>query len=485
MGGILGIIDRNFRLTNEPGGLGLSCTAAGLALAGVPLLQKSATAFAVRPAADIEALIRAAYGDDVVLAAVLPGIEAVARALSRGELARAMVLAVMTRLPELGWGAAARLAAAEDRLRKQAQPEDRDWHGRWTDGDSVDGPIAESSRDLVGSDPTRNLLDPTPRPTLFSDDGSLREEAEDELGGSSPLEQEYDHLRPVELADKAIRFGDWLAREGKNLSPEDRENALAEYSFLERRILFWNSYGYKPFEAAANLNSAALSLFFGAQLAGIRSVEQIPLSMASVAIGAMLSDEGQRGLQPRRSPARTEMEHEAYPGGRQSTFEENYHPNVEISPADPSTGTVSFADVGVPWKAAIQPRGIAWQNIRAAKYPGNRRLGRWSKSFDSYNDGTEEAISEKTLNTLDFTYASNPKNVFSKLKQYIDQAADYWNRRIWYDLDPRQIKSKTIELAIPQFVSPQQWQQLSKAVEYGRIRGVKVNITVDKVHGSP
>ena len=55
----MGYVERNFRLTNEPGGLGLSCTKSGLSLAGVPLLQKSETGFVPRSATEIEALGRA------------------------------------------------------------------------------------------------------------------------------------------------------------------------------------------------------------------------------------------------------------------------------------------------------------------------------------------------------------------------------------------------------------------------------------------
>ena len=53
-----------YRLTNEPGGLGLSCTPAGLSLAGVPLLEKTGAGFAPRPAPEIASLIQAAFGAD-------------------------------------------------------------------------------------------------------------------------------------------------------------------------------------------------------------------------------------------------------------------------------------------------------------------------------------------------------------------------------------------------------------------------------------
>jgi len=54
---------RIFRLTNEPGGLGLSCTPEGVSLAGVPLVCKTRTGFVARPAAEISSLLKTAYGD--------------------------------------------------------------------------------------------------------------------------------------------------------------------------------------------------------------------------------------------------------------------------------------------------------------------------------------------------------------------------------------------------------------------------------------
>ena len=119
-------VERSFRLTNEPGGLGLSCIESGLSLAGVPLLQKSATGFASRSATEIESLVHAAYGGDVSADDLLPGIDVVVRALNRGEIARAMTGAVLLRLPELGWNCAARLADAEDRISKYSPDQLRD-----------------------------------------------------------------------------------------------------------------------------------------------------------------------------------------------------------------------------------------------------------------------------------------------------------------------------------------------------------------------
>jgi hypothetical protein len=116
-------------LTNEAGGLGLSCTEAGLLLAGTPLLQKSEAGFAPRSMAEIEGLVQAAYGKDMKATDLLPGINSVAIALNRGETAHAMTVAVLMRLPELDWTAAARLAHAENRVKKYDPDEPRDPDG--------------------------------------------------------------------------------------------------------------------------------------------------------------------------------------------------------------------------------------------------------------------------------------------------------------------------------------------------------------------
>jgi hypothetical protein len=100
----MGLIDRTFRLTNEPGGLGLSCSELGLSLAGVPLLHKTRSGFALRSPDEIEALVKAAYGAEAIAPELLRGFDTVARALNRGDLALAMTAAVMTRLPEIGMG---------------------------------------------------------------------------------------------------------------------------------------------------------------------------------------------------------------------------------------------------------------------------------------------------------------------------------------------------------------------------------------------
>src|ERR1700734_2398321 len=123
---------RVFRLTDERGGLGLSCTPAGVSLAGVPLLRRAHAEFVPRPASEVALLLEAAYGKDSP--GLQPRLGAIAQALNCGDFALAMIAAVHTRTPELSQEAALRLADADEALTKYNYNPDepRDWHGRWT-----------------------------------------------------------------------------------------------------------------------------------------------------------------------------------------------------------------------------------------------------------------------------------------------------------------------------------------------------------------
>ena len=133
--------------------MGLDCSPRGLSLAGVSLLRKDA-GFSPRPTEEIEALIKAAYGQVVDPARLADGLDVVARALNSGDLGRAMIAALRLKLPNLDEAAAARLAGAEDMLAKYDPNEPRDERGRWTTGAAAGSTPGGASRP-VQSRPTR------------------------------------------------------------------------------------------------------------------------------------------------------------------------------------------------------------------------------------------------------------------------------------------------------------------------------------------
>lgn len=458
----MGVIDRYFRLTNEPGGLGLSCTESGLSLAGVPLLHKSEAGFAPRPPDEIDSLVRAAYGAGVGVGAddLLPGFDAVARALNRGELGHAMIAAVLTRLPELSWNDAARLANAEDRLRKYNPAEPRDEHGCWTS----DGGVGASGQDRLPG-----------YPVDFGPEDDDAEPPDDR----SPLERKYDDLGPVEFAKQVLLFGDGLEREGKGFTPEEQQNARAEYNFLQDRLSFWLGHDNKPLEAQANLISAALSLYQGAVLSGIVPVGgergDIPQSMVVAAAGAIALDDSQPGL-----PVRSRSTGSALDSG--STEPEEQTPagqlrGEQLTPYDDLGGVADNAQVQIKWGGDIKAAGKQWEGYIAAENPDARVLQTDTKTFDLFYEPSGKAISAKSLDPLCYGYINNPKRVYYTIKRYVNAAANYDKTRAWFDLDPTIIESRTVRLGVRDYITPSQWQQLNRVVLYGKSRGVSVVVT--------
>ena len=477
---------RTYRMTNEPGGLGLSCTAAGLSLAGTPLLRRTEAGFALRPGAEIDSLMKAAYGAEGDAARLQSSLQAIARALNGGELARAAIAAVLTRTPELSLEAARRLAAANDNLTKYDPNEPRDWHGRWTtDGVAPPAPSPTSA----GYGAARREADPTsariagPAATpvsAASQDPSSTPDASATAGigadkdgrqGSTALEQafesEYDDLGPVDFAKQVIQFGDHLEREGANLPPADKARALAEYALLEDRLSFWLAYEYTPPTARGNLLSAAQFLFQGAMISGIAQPGHLPKSMLDVAADVWANDNPP--LRP-RFPA---------------------DPAVEIAPRAPAApeallapareveglgGTIDNSNVGIEWSKGIADQGEPFETYVEAQLPNAKELPPTAKAFDQFDATTGTAVSDKTLNTLSVSYIRNPQRIYWQLKQYVDAVADY-EPRAKADVKPATIQSKMLQLAIPEYTSPTQWRYLLWALGYGSERGVSITIT--------
>jgi hypothetical protein len=269
---------RKFRLTNEQGGLGLSCSPAGLALAGVPLLHETAAGFEPRPASEIATLLKAAYGANGGPILLQSRLEAIAQALDNKDFGLAAIAAVQMRIPELNSESAARVAHAEEKLSKYNYnpSEPRDWHGRWTRNGSA-GPVSVAALGIESEQRVDSRA--YGRPQRFADnassdaaapsDGADGDRAQAPKSREKAFERKYDDLGPVDFAKEVIRFGDWLGREGKDLSSAEKDDAFAEYSFLHNRVLLRLAQDYESMTVQGNLHSAALTLYQGAVNAGL------------------------------------------------------------------------------------------------------------------------------------------------------------------------------------------------------------------------
>lgn len=475
-----GSVIRMFRLTNGPGEFGLSCNPDGLFLGGVPLLHKTRGGFEPRPAPEIAALIKAAYGAESDPVRLQSSLGSIARALNSGDFALAAITAVQTRTPELSCEAAARLVDVEKNLTKQRlakydPDEPRDWRGRWTtertSGSATttapvgDG-VANQGNDLTDSRVSNPEQDATDRnaPLIPISSAASNDEVDsDRSQAPSSLEQEferkYDDLGPVDFAKQVIQFGDWLGRAGANLSPEEKQRALAEYSFLQNRLSLWLGYDYKPPTAQGNLISAAQTLYQGAINGGIVQVGNLPESMLAVGGTTSFFTDGAPRVRPSTKPAFDEA-----PSGPPQLPKE----------MEGLAGIADRTDANFQWNGGIASRK-KFEGYIAEQDPNFEQLRDGSKTFDLINRSTGEAISAKTMNTLSATYIKNPQEIYRRVTRYVDAAANYQPRKS--DLDPSDIQSKTLHLAVPEWTSPTQWRYLLRAMIYGRDNGVKVVIT--------
>ncbi len=475
---------RMFRLSNDPGERGLSCTPDGVALAGITLIRKTPAGFIPRPAGEIASLLKAAYGDRPM---ALPSkLDTIAKALNSGDFAMAMIAAVHTQTPELDADAAMRLVQADERLTKyNYNPEEpRDQRGRWTaDGSAAPAaltalPIDADSRTAVADDrPWRVAENTFPPSTSLSDatasssSGSSgapadRDDSSKPLTSEEKLERKYDDLGPEEFSKEVIKFGYWLEAHGRELSPADKEQALAEYAFLQTRLSIWLNYDYKSALEHGYLLSAATRLYQGATNSGLVPVGRLPASMLDAA-GMLALYDNPPPLRPR-------------PGTKPRAEE---LPTEFLKPSeDPRfVPIVDREAAGIVWGKGIQEQGIGrsntgWEIYVAGQDPNNKLLRPNATGFDVFNWINGEATSAKTLNTKTMTYINEPREIYRTLTGYVDDVLNY--QPYWrFDINPALIKSKTIQLAIPEETSLEQWRQLLRAIVYGKDNNVKIVIT--------
>jgi len=137
-----------FKLDQDSKGRGLRCDSAGLFLGGEALLGRNAAGnFEARPGLELRKTFDRIYGDDADWESRIRSVRLVASALNKGEMARAMMTAVLMRLPDPA--SPIRIADADGVLEKAGYNpgEPRDQRGRWANLlDEAEAALAEIGR---------------------------------------------------------------------------------------------------------------------------------------------------------------------------------------------------------------------------------------------------------------------------------------------------------------------------------------------------
>lgn len=238
------------------------------------------------------------------------------------------------------------------------------------------------------------------------------------------FERKYDDLGPEEFSKKVIEFGYWLEAHSRELSPAEREKALAEYSFLQNRLLLWLNYEYKSVREYGYLLSATTKLYQGANNSGLVPFGHLPASMLHVAGTIALFDTPPpRRLRPTTKTPAEELPAELKPPK-----------GVELG------AVVDRETAGIVWGKGIKVQGlgegeIGWEAYNASQNPNAKRLRPGSTGFDLFEEMTGEATSAKTLDTKTMTYIRKPQEIYKKVQLYVDGVVNYEPSKN-FDVDP-------------------------------------------------
>ncbi len=233
----------------------------------------------------------------------------------------------------------------------------------------------------------------------------------------------------------------------------------------QNRLLDWQRYEYKSPQEGGHLASAAWRLFQGAINSSLVSARDLPPSILDAAGTIALLENSS----PTRPLPRTGPRVEEPPPTRFKPIE-----NVEVG------AIVDRETAGIVWGKSIREQGIGqrergWEKYNAEQNPDAKLLPPGSKGFDLFAERTGEAISAKTLDTKTMTCIRKPQEIYKRVTRYVDEVVNAPRRGT--DVDPAVISSKTIELAIPEQTSPEQWRYLLRAIIYGKDNRVKIVVT--------
>jgi len=268
-----------FKLDQDPRGVGLRCDGSGLFLGHDTLLRRDRRGvFEARPAGELHDVLGRAYGDETNWESRIRSANLVADALNKGDTARAMMVAVLMRLPDPG--GSIRIADVNGVPAKVGYDPDepRDQRGRRTSGGSGDADanthhrpaaaqLADAGLSDVSTDPVAQAAvrateaAPNPQPNIFLAAADEEEERDPRLriGGNHPPIEELIPQRLLQSpAGPAIQFVDNLL----GIS-EPGDEANLEWAQLQMRSLLYQirkidpNYVYQSIEPAAGL--AAMS----------------------------------------------------------------------------------------------------------------------------------------------------------------------------------------------------------------------------------
>lgn len=148
-------------------------------------------------------------------------------------------------------------------------------------------------------------------------------------------------------------------------------------------------------------------------------------------------------------------------------------------PASIQATVVPQANTGIKWGGGIQDQGLPFEDYLAKTLPADTRLPPNFKTFDFFDRETGVATSAKTLDTMTTAKVIDPPQIYASIKANVDDAVNFsGSTLLGVPLNPVDINTRVLQIAIPSGTTPAQWAQIQRAIQYGQANGVIVKITV-------
>ncbi|PNL47990.1 filamentous hemagglutinin N-terminal domain-containing protein [Proteus mirabilis] len=131
------------------------------------------------------------------------------------------------------------------------------------------------------------------------------------------------------------------------------------------------------------------------------------------------------------------------------------------------------------YQGTIVEQGMTFENYIGLSNKRLTRLHLNAKTFDYYDDRTDEYISVKTLNTQTASRIKNPKSIENTLNTYISTMDKYsGDGRGTTEISKKDVKLKTLELGVPEKTTKEQWDAINDSIKNASSKNIKVNITI-------
>jgi hypothetical protein len=149
-------------------------------------------------------------------------------------------------------------------------------------------------------------------------------------------------------------------------------------------------------------------------------------------------------------------------GGNSSSFEDGSKPGKIAALQNARQELLKI------WDFANFPRGWAVEDHLG------RTLPRTFTGIDMFKKGVATSI--KSMHLGKRTY-QNPANILSKGRKYINEVANFSKARMGkIEITAEQIKQRVLRLGVPPGATKAQKSALKSLIEYGKQKGVKVEV---------